>query len=135
MKMSNAAAIVKLNALTALLNVGGAGRIDIMDGSQPADVSVAIGAQNVLGAVTLSVTAFLTAVDNTGQATATADDITDGTAGTAGTATWFRAYDGNGLAVIDGTVGTSAAEFILDDVTFEVNDTIAANSWVINQPE
>lgn len=137
MKISNAAAIAGLNAKLALLNVGGAGRIDILDGTQPADVSVAIGAQNVLGSCVLTATAFPTAVDNTGQATATASSITPGTAGAAGTATWFRAYDGAGLAIIDGSAGLSGAspELVLDDETFEVNDTITVASWVINQPE
>lgn len=135
MNISNAAAIAGLNAKLALLNVGGAGRIDVMDGTQATDVSTAIGAQNVLAALVLSATAFPSAVDNTGQATATANAITNGTAGIQGTATWFRAYDGNGLAVIDGTAGTSAVELILDDDTIEVNDDVAIASWVINQPE
>ncbi len=135
MKISNASAILGLNAILAALNVGGAGRIDIMDGSIPADVSVAISAQNVLAAVTLSATAFPTAVDGTTLARATANSITNGTAGAAGTATWFRAYDGNGLAIIDGTAGAGSEELILDDATIEVNDDVAVASWVVNLPE
>lgn len=135
MKISNASAVLGLNAILAALNTGGAGRIDVMDGSMPADVSVAIGAQNVLAAVTLSATAFPTAVDNTNQATATANAITNGTAGAAGTATWFRAYNGAGTAIVDGTAGTSGTELILDDATIEVNDDVAVASWVVNLPE
>lgn len=137
MKISNAAAVVGANAILALLNVNGPGRIDIMDGTQPADVSVAIGAQNVLGSNVLSGTAFPTAADNTQKATATANAIAPGTATTAGTAAWFRAYDGNGLAIIDGTAGVSGdtPELVLDDKTFEVNDTITVASWVVNQSE
>ena len=135
MKISNASAIVGINAILALLNTGSAGRIDILDGTPPADVSVAIGAQTVLASCVLSATSFPTAVDNTAQATATANTITAGTATAAGTATWFRAYDGNGLAIIDGTVGTSGTELILDDDTIEVNDTVTVNSWVVNLPE
>ncbi len=137
MNMSNAVAIAGLNAKLALFNIGGAGRIDILDGTEATDVSTAIGAQNVLGSCVLSDPAFPTAVDNTGQATATASSITPGTAGTAGTASWFRVYDGNGLAVWQGTAGVSgdSPELVLDDKTFEVNDTITVASWVINQPE
>ena len=46
-RISNAAAIAAIDAITALLDVGGAGRIDIMDRTQPSDVSVAIGVQVV----------------------------------------------------------------------------------------
>ena len=135
MKMSVDAAIVGLDARLALLNVGGAGRIDVMDGAMPGDVSVAIGAQNVLGSPSLNVTAFAGAIDANPNAQATANEITSATAGTAGTATWFRAYDGNGLAIIDGTAGESGAELILTDETFEVNDDIDVATWVIIQPE
>ena len=137
MKISNAAAISGLNNMLALLNVGSAGRVDILDGTPPADVSVAIGAQTVLASCVLTATAFPTAVDNTAKATATASAIAPGTATAAGTASWFRAYDGNGLAVIDGTVGVSGdtPELVLDDKTIEVNDTVTINSWVVNLPE
>ena len=137
MKISNASAVLGLNAILAALNVGGAGTIDIMDGTPPTDPSVAITSQNILATVTLSATAFPTAVDNTGKATATANAITNGTAVAAGTATWFRAYAGNDLAVIDGTAGVAGdtPELVLDDKTFEVNDDVAVDSWVINLPE
>lgn len=133
--MSVAAAIVGLDARTALLNVGGAGRIDVMDGAQPADVSVAITDQNVLGSPSLNATAFAGAIDANPNAQATANEITSATAGIEGTATWFRAYDGNGLAIIDGTAGESGAELILTDETFEVNDDVDVATWVIIQPE
>lgn len=135
--MSNAVAIAGLNAKTALFNIGGAGRIDILDGTLLTDVSTAITSQNILGVVTLAATSFPTAIDGTSKATATANPTTPGTAGAAGTATQFRVYDGNGLAVWQGTAGVAgdSPELVLDDKTFEVNDTIAVASWVINQPE
>ncbi len=137
MNMSNAVAIAGLNAKTALFNIGGAGRIDILDGTLLTDVSTAITSQTVLGSVTLAATSFPTAIDDTAKAKATANSITSGTAVAAGTATQFRVYDGNGLAVWQGTAGVSGdtPELVLDDKTFEVNDTIAVATWIIYQPE
>jgi hypothetical protein len=135
MKIANADAIIGLNAILAGLNANGGGSIDIMDGAIPADVSVAVTGQNLLGTVVLSTTAFPTAIDAVGNAQATANDITDGTAGTAGTAAWFRARDGNGVARIDGTAGESGAELLLTDETYEVNDNIEVASWVVILPE
>lgn len=135
--MSVAAAIVGLDARLALLNVGGAGRIDVMDGSKPNDVSVAITSQNVLGSPSLSANAFAGAIDANPNAQATANEIISAAAGNEGTATWFRAYDGNGLAIIDGTAGLVGAspELVLTDETFEVNDDVDIATWIIIQPE
>ena len=137
MKTANFAVIAGLNALLASLNTGGAGRIDVMDGSMPADVSVAISAQNVLGSVTLPATAFPTATDGTSKATATANAITAGVAIAVGTAVWFRAYNGAGTAVIDGTAGLvgDSPELVLDDKTFEIGDNVSVSSWVVDQAE
>lgn len=137
MKTANFAVIAGLNALLASLNIGGAGRIDVMDGSMPADVSVSIGAQNVLGSVVLPATAFPTATDKNPNATATANAITAGVAIAIGTAVWFRAYNGAGTAVIDGTAGLAGAspELVLDDETFEIGDNVSIASWVVDQAE
>lgn len=136
-KISNSGAVAMLDALTALLNVGGAGTIEIYDGTQPADVSVAVGAQNLLATLTLSATAFAGAVDNTGSARATAAAITGEATAVAGTATWFRAKSGGGTAVIDGDVGLSAsgADLELTNNVFQTNDTVDVISWQITMPE
>ena len=136
MKISNESAIAGLNAILAQLNIDGAGRIDIMDGTKPTDVSVTITDQNVIGSPTLNATAFPTAVDNVGKATATANAIIDGTASRVGTGTWFRSYGGDGVARIDGTVGLATdlplPEIILSKKVFAVNDIIQVDSWVVN---
>jgi hypothetical protein len=134
MKTSNAAIIAAINSMTALLNVGGAGTINIYDTANPADLSVAHSGV-LLGTVTLNVTAFPSATDGAGTGTATANAIVAGTAVAAGTAIGFRAFDGNGLAVIDGDAAQGSGELNLDDNTFEINDTINVTSWVVSMAE
>lgn len=119
------------DALVDLLDVGGAGSLKIYTGTQPAGPGTAVGAQVLLGTLTLSNPAFGTA--SSGVATASAI-TSDTTADASGTATWFRAANGSGTAVIDGSVGTSAADLILDSVSIVANGTIAVTSWTITMP-
>jgi len=136
MKTSNAGVIAGLNAITALLDAGaGAAVIKIYNGTQPADPSVAVGVQTLLGTVVCTDPAFPSAIDATGSATATASAITAGLAVAVGTASWFRASDSNGVAVFDGDAGQGSGELNLDDNTFEINDNISVNSWVITMAE
>ena len=135
-RIASAAAIASVDAVVALLSSGSAGRVDIMSGTQPADVDTAITAQVVLASLTLSVTAFAAAVDNTGNAQATANNINQDTAANAaGTATWFRAYDGNSVAIIDGNVGVVDEALVMTNVNIALNDTVNIATWVYQQSE
>ena len=136
-RISNAAAIASVDALLALINVGGAGTVQIRTGTQPADVSVA-ATGTLLGTLTCSATAFGGAVDNTGKATATANTVTpDSNADAAGTAGWFRVYSGSGTAIIDGNITATAGggDMELDNINIALNDTISINTWTFSQSE
>lgn len=135
-RVSNAAAIASVNAVTALLDAGaGAGYIEIRTGALPTDVSAA-ATGTLLGTLTLSATAFAAATDTVGKAAAVADTISqDASADAAGTAGWFRAYDGNGLAVIDGDISTSGAALNLNNINIALNDTLDISSWIFEQSE
>lgn len=137
MNISNALAIAAVNAITAKFNIGGAGKIEYYDGSQPADVDTAVTSQNLLGTTTLPDPAFPTAVDSSGSATATGNAIPSVQVTAAGTPTWARVFDGNGLACDDGDVGlvASGADFEVDDLSWELNDNINANSFTISIAE
>ncbi len=139
MNISNASAIVVVNALTALFNVGGGGKVEYYDGAKPADSDTAITTQNLLGTSTLAATAFPTAVDSSGSATATSNAIASTQATAAGTMAWFRAFDGNGLVVEDGSVGLLASgadiELDTDDLTWEIDDNINVNSFTVSIAE
>lgn len=135
-RVSSEAARASVDAVVGLLNVGGAGRIDIMDGSQPADVSIAITTQVVLATLTLDPVAFQAASDLGGFARASANAITgDTSADTSGTATWFRAYNGAGTAVIDGNVGLVDEAMILDRVAIVLNEIVTVVAWNFEQSE
>lgn len=113
-------------ALTALVN---SGSIQIRTGSSPGVDSVATG--TLLGTLPLSATAFGT----WSAGSATANSITqDSSADATGTAGYFRALDSGSGAVIDGTVGTSGTDMILNSVAITSGATIDITSWVINHP-
>jgi hypothetical protein len=127
-----------LDALLAKLNVGGtAGRIKIFTGAMPATCETA-DSGTLLSTLTLSTTAFAAATDpgTTGLATATANAITSDTnAAATGTAGYFRAYDSAGVCIVQGTVGTSAADMILNTTSIVSGATVAITSWVVTLPD
>lgn len=135
--VSMASAEAALNALLALLNTGGAGHIKIFTGAMPATCETA-DSGTLLSTLTLSATAFANATDpgSTGLATATANSIaSDTNAAATGTAGYFRAYSGAGTCIIQGTVGTSAADMILNTVAISAGATVAITSWVVTLPD
>ena len=134
MKTSNAAVIVAVNSMTALLNVGGACTVNIYTGAQPADVSVAPSG-TLLGTVTASATAFAAATDAGGSAIAVANAITSGVGVGDGVAGYFRAFDGNGLAVLDGDAGQGSGELNLDNSTIATGNNINVISWNVSMAE
>jgi hypothetical protein len=127
-----------LDALLAKLNVGGtAGHIKIFTGAMPATCETADSGTN-LATLTLSTTAFPASTDpgSTGLATATANAITSDTnAANTGTAGYFRAYDSAGVCIVQGTVGTSAADMILNTTSIVAAATVAITSWVVTLPD
>lgn len=127
-----------LDALLAKLNVAAtAGRIKIFSGAMPATCEVADSGV-LLSTLLLSVTAFPASVDSvtTGLATATANAIaSDTNAAANGTAGYFRAYDSAGVCIVQGTVGTAAADMILNTTSIASGSTVAITSWVVTLPD
>src|SRR3972149_4405052 len=117
--ISNAAAIVACNAVVDLLDAGAAaGYVRIYDGTQPANVDTAITTQDILSEHTLTDPAFGAAADANPGGRATANPVVDDTsANKTSLATWYRAFDSNGIAVIDGSCGLtgSGADMILNN--------------------
>lgn len=123
-KWSNAAVNAEADALAALLNDG---YLRIYDGTQPANADTAITSQVLLAELRFGNPAFAAAV----AGLLTANTITTDTAANAtGTATWFRALKSDGTSVVfDGSVGTSAADLILDSVAIQVNADVSVSSF------
>ena len=136
MRITNAAAIAMCDTLVDSLDSGsGTAKIEVRTGSQPATVETAASG-TLLGTLNLTNPAFGGAADANPGATATAAAISDDTSADAtGTAGYFRAYNRNGDAVLDGTAGTSGTDLILDDVSITSGQTIKINSWTVTMPE
>ena len=120
-----------MDAVTALLNSGGAGTIEIRDGTQPANPGTAITTQNLLVTLTFNATAF----GASASGVATANPIVSGTAGATGTPTWARLKSGAGTAVIDCTVGTSGTDIILASGTINSGNVVSLSSFTLTHPQ
>lgn len=107
--ISNAAAKAACDVLVDLFDAGsGPGTLKIYSGTRPVDVDTAISSQTVLVSFTFADPAFGSAVDANNGGTATANAINPVTASATGTASFFRAFDSNGLAILDGTVSDTS---------------------------
>jgi hypothetical protein len=127
-KFTNLAVNTKVDAQAALLN---SGILRIYDGTQPATADTAIGAQVLLAELTFNATAF--GAGSAGVATANA--ITqDSSANATGTATWFRAFQSNGTtAVLDGSVGTSDANLVLNSVAISAGAAVSCTAFTLTE--
>lgn len=131
--ISTASRNAAADALVDLLDGGASnGYIEIRDGTQPADPDTA-ATGTLLATCNCSDPAFGDAASGTATANAISDD-TDADA--SGTATWFRAYDSNGTAVIDGDVsGTGGGgDLELDNTSIVAGGTVSVTSWTITMP-
>ena len=111
-----------------LITYAGTGAlIKLYTGTQPANANTALSGNTLL--VTLTIAgAFGT--DSNG--TLTFSTVTNGTAVASGTATFFRIYKSDGTTVVmDGSVGTSSADLVLNTTTVATNDTVAISSGTI----
>ena len=135
--ISNAAAIAACNAVVDLIDVGaGTAVLKIYDGAQPTNPDVAVGAQVLLAELNLSNPAFGAAVDANPGGRATANAVTaDAAANTNGTAAWFRVFDRDGTAVLDGSVGTVGADLNLNTVAIVAGANVSISSWTFTWPE
>ncbi len=136
-RISDTAATAACDAVVDLLDGGaGAATIEIRTGTQPAGVD-AIATGTLLGTLTCTDPAF--GASGTNPATATAASITSDTnADASGTAGWFRGYDSNAVAVIDGNITTTAVgtgDMLLDDTAIVAGGTIAVTSWTVTMPD
>lgn len=136
--VSMLAARAALNAITALLSVGGAGTIEVRTGAMEATTLTA-DSGTLLVTLTLSATAFAAATDGAvnGLATALANAITSGVAVGAGTQTagHWRAKSNAGVVIVQGNCGTAAADMILSSTSISNGDTVAATSWTMTLPD
>lgn len=111
-----------MDALEADLDGGsGAAELEIYTGSQPANADTAESG-------TLLVTLVLNdpaGVQSGGVITFDVSPAVSATAVADGSAGWARLKDSDGVAVLDGSVGTSGADFIIDSTSITTGQTVA----------
>jgi hypothetical protein len=123
-RLSNGAASVAANAVTALLN---GGTLAIFDGPRPATADVTPTDQRLLAKLTFGEPAYIPAVHGVATANEIAPDIF---AEATGTATWFRAFTRGGAAVFDGSIG---ADLNLDNVEITEGALVFINGLTYTQ--
>ena len=111
-----------------LITYAGTGAlIKIYSGTQPANANTAISSQTLLASLPVS-GSFGT--DSNGTITLSA--VTAATAVATGTASFFRIFKSDGTTVVmDGSVGTSAADMILDNTSIATGQTVSITSGTI----
>lgn len=102
-----------------------AGTIKMYTGAQPANADAA-ATGTLLATFTLADPAFAAAAS--GSVALDADPALTTTAVASGTAGWARVADSDGLTVFDGSVGTSAADFIVASTTVATGQNLSLNS-------
>ena len=125
-KFSNTCVNAEADAVGNALNTG---YIRIYDGSQPANADTAVGAQVLLAELRFGADAFPAAV----AGLLTANAITsDSSANATGTAAWARILASDGTTVyFDGTVGTSAANVILNTLSIVAGAVVSCSALTL----
>lgn len=121
-----------LNALTALVTASAT--ISIFSGAQPATTLTLASGTLLSSGLTMAATPFGAATNTTsnGLATATAGSIaSDTNAAATGTAGYFRVITTATVTILQGNVGTSAADMILNTVTINAADTVAISAFTV----
>ncbi len=134
LSISQAAAKAMCDALVDLVDGGaGAGTLDIRSGTRPATTDTAVTG-TLLAHLVMSDPAFGNAT-TASPSVATASAITsDSSADNTGTATWFRIFDSNGTAIMDGNVGTSGEDLNLNTVSIVAGAVVSISAGTISVP-
>lgn len=124
--LSIAARNATVVAISALVDVGDHGQIQIRSGTQPASPDVT-ATGTLLATLDYPATSYGTPTSGV----ATAGTIVSDTSTVVGTATWARHIDGAGLAVFDCPVGLTGTGILFDSVTFITGGTAAITTLTI----
>lgn len=124
------------NAALAAVNVkanagSGAATLKVYTGAQPANANTAESG-TLLATFTMADPCFET--ESTGVMDFDANPDISATAVATGTPGWARLADSAGNAVLDGTVGTSGTDFIIDTATLVSGQTINFLSGSVTFP-
>jgi hypothetical protein len=116
-----------LNAVNT--SVGTTAVLNFYAGVQPADVSSATTAANTVVA-TLSFTST-SAFAAASAGVLTANSITSDSSAAGGTTTWFSICKNTGARVVDGSVGVSASDVVLNSTSIATGATVALTAFTV----
>lgn len=112
-------------------DVGSNGLLRIYSGTQPAGPGTAITTQTLLAELACSAT--FAAAASGGVLTASAIS-SDSAANASGTATWYRLCTSGGTGVVDGTVGTTSSDLVLNTTSIVSGGPVAVTSFTYTAP-
>lgn len=131
-KLTNTIASLLADAIDNDVNAGGAGKIIIYNGTEPATADTALSGNTVLATFTLSNPAFGAA--SNGVITLSGTPLTVA-ASASGTATFFRLLRNNGTTVVlQGAVGTSGQQLNLNTTTITSGVNVTITSGTVTVP-
>ena len=123
LKYAVALKAAKLNAISTF--AGASAKLRIYSGTKPATSDTAITG-TLLVELICNATAFAA---TTSTATLTANAIANGTAVATGVASHYRIFKADGTsAAIDGTVGTTASDLIIDNTSINSGQVVSVSS-------
>lgn len=134
-KISTASRNAACNAVVDLIDGGAtAGHIEIRSGTQPADPQAAVSG-TLLATIPLNDPAFGNASAGVATAATSPTAMTDSSADASGTATWFRVFDSNNVAILDGSCGPdNTYDMTLSNVAIGAGQSVTVTSWTVTMP-
>jgi hypothetical protein len=114
--------------------LGASPLIKIYSGSVPTNAATALGAQVLLATLTGAATPISGTSDTGTAGRATWAAIASAAAAATGTASFFRTTTSGGTVIDQGTVGTSAADAIVNTTAFTSGSTISITSRTNDLP-
>lgn len=128
--ISNTAAKAACDAILGILDISSEeGIMRVYSGTQPTNTDTAVGGQTLLAEMSMSGPAFPPAADAAPGAVATANSIDTTIALDTGLAKWFRLFSATGIAVLDGSVGLSDADAIIDATSIQAGTIVQCISF------
>lgn len=128
--VSNVAAKAACDKILGILDISSTPAVmRIYSGTQPANTDTPVTSQTLLADLKFNTPAFPPAADATPGAVATANPLDTAIALDTGNATWFRAVAATGVAVLDGSVGLSDADAIIDATNIQAGTIVQCISF------
>jgi hypothetical protein len=116
--------------------LGASHQTRVYNGTPPTNADTALSGNTLLATLTGAATAIASTAQNGSNARATFGTISSATAAATGTASFFRRLKSDGVTVVDqGSVGTSAADMIVNTTAFTSGSTISITSGTTDLPK